>query len=234
MEEEQRLQKYIASCGICSRRKAEQLILDGKVKVNDLIVKELGTKVSANDKVMVDDLELKKEKLVYYLLNKPLDYVCTNEDRFAKKKAVDLIKSPFRLVSAGRLDKDTTGAIIFSNDGDFINKIIHPSKEISKTYIAKLKNEPNDMQIKKLENGVKIDESYITKKAKVRKINKTSLEIVIHEGKNRQVRKMLKSVGLELISLHRAKIGDISLDDLKKGEYRQLTLKEIQSFLEGK
>lgn len=238
MDEQIRLQKYIASCGIASRRKCEELILQGKVKVNGQVVQELGTKIDINkDKVEYDGKILKQDtNYVYVLLNKPIDYVTTVKDQFGRNSVLDLIKINKRVVPVGRLDMYTSGALILTDDGDFVYKVTHPKHEIGKTYTVTLKGIPTAEEIKKLENGVDIG-GFITHKAKV-KILKTDeeknisrLEITIHEGKNRQIRKMCEAIDKKVLALHRAKIGNIGVKDLKIGEWRYLRKNEIEELL---
>lgn len=234
--EEIRLQKYLANCGIASRRKCEEYILEGKVEVNGKIIKELGTKINpTNDIVKFDGKEVKEEKnFVYILLNKPIGYVTTVEDQFHRDTVLDLVKVKERIVPVGRLDMYTSGALILTNDGDFVYKITHPKHEINKTYTVTLKGIIQNNEVEQLRKGVKI-EDYITKPAKV-KILKTDLEkdiskleITIHEGKNRQVRKMCEAIGKKVLALHRSKIGNIGVKDLKLGQWRYLSRKEIES-----
>ena len=167
-EKEERLQKFIASTGLCSRRKADELIAEGKIKVNGEVVKELGTKVKLDDIVEFKGKILKKEEFEYYIINKPIGYITTNIEQFNRPKVVDLIKTDKRLVSAGRLDMYTSGALIFSNDGDFINKITHPSNNITKTYIVKIEKKISKTNLDKLQSGVYLDDGYKTRKAKVK------------------------------------------------------------------
>ena len=234
--EEERLQKYLANSGIASRRKAEEYILAGKVKVNGNIVTELGTKV--NPKKDIIEFEGKRVnnniKKVYVLLNKPIDYVTTVKDQFSRNTVVDLVKNAGNnLLPVGRLDMYTSGALILTNDGDFIFHVTHPKHEVEKTYTVTLRGKVTNEDVENLRQGVIIDDDYKTKPAKVRimKIdeekNLSRLEIVIHEGKNRQVRKMCEAIGKKVIALHRSKIGDIGVKDLKIGQWRYLTAKEI-------
>lgn len=234
--EEIRLQKYLAECGIASRRKSEEYILQGKVKVNGKIITELGTKINPiKDKIEFEDKEIKQEeKYVYILLNKPIGYVTTVNDQFNRDTVLDLVKVKERIVPVGRLDMYTSGALILTNDGDFVYKVTHPKHEINKTYTVTIKGIIQEAEVEQLRKGVKIDE-YITKPAKV-KILKTDteknisrIEITIHEGKNRQVRKMCEAIEKKVLALHRSKIGNISVKDLKIGTWRYLNLKEIES-----
>lgn len=238
---EERLQKYLAECGVASRRKCEELILQGKVKVNNQIVTELGVKVNLEkDIVKFEDKEIKPtSKMVYILLNKPIGYVTTADDQFGRDTVLDLVKVKERIVPVGRLDMYTSGALILTNDGDFVYKVTHPKHEIEKTYTVTVKGIIKNEEVELLRKGVKIDD-YITKPAKV-KILKTDieknisrLEIVIHEGKNRQVRKMCESVGRKVLELHRSKIGKIGVKDIELGKWRYLKDREIQELLKNK
>ena len=232
--EEIRLQKYLAESGIASRRKCEEYIEQGRVKVNNQIA-TLGMKVNPDiNEVFFDGKKIEnKEELVYILLNKPIGYVTTAKDQFSRDSVLDLVKVKQRIVPVGRLDMYTSGALLLSNDGDFVYKITHPKHEIDKTYTVTVKGIVTDEEVEQLRKGVKI-EDYITKPAKV-KILKTDkekdisrLEITIHEGKNRQVRKMCEAVGRKVQALHRSKIGNIGVKDLKLGTWRYLSKQEIE------
>lgn len=236
---EERLQKYLAECGIASRRKCEEYILQGKVKVNGKTVTELGIKINENiDKIQFEDKPIKKEnnKKVYILLNKPIGYVTTTKEQFGREKVLDLIKTNRRVVPVGRLDMYTSGAIILTDDGDFVYKVTHPKHEIEKTYIATVHGEVSDEEIEKLRVGVKI-EDYTTSTAKVKRIQynpdkkQTRIVITIHEGKNRQVRKMCEAIGKKVIALHRSKIGNIDVKDIPLGKWRYLTQQEVKEIL---
>ena len=239
MEEESiRLQKFLANSGVASRRKCEELILEGKVSVNGQIVKELGTKVNpAVDKVEYCGRSVSiSNKFVYILLNKPIGYVTTAKDQFNRDSILDLVKVKERVVPVGRLDMYTSGALILTNDGDFVYKVTHPKHEITKTYTVTVRGIIETDAVEKLKNGVEI-EDYKTRPAKV-KILKTDeeknisrLEITIHEGKNRQVRKMCEAVGSKVVALHRSKIGDIGVKDLKLGTWRYLKDFEVKKIL---
>lgn len=232
-----RLQKFLANSGVASRRKCEELILEGKISVNGKVIKELGTKIDpAVDKVTYcGKLIHNTEKLVYILLNKPIGYVTTANDQFNRDTVLDLVKVKERVVPVGRLDMYTSGALILTNDGDFVYKVTHPKHEITKTYTVTLKGIIDNQAVDKLRNGVEID-NYVTKPAKVKILkideekNISRLEITIHEGKNRQVRKMCEAVGSKVIALHRSKIGDIGVKDLKIGTWRYLSKSEIKQF----
>lgn len=235
---EMRLQKYLAEAGLTSRRKAEQLIVEGKIKVNGNIVTELGTKVNPDkDKVTYNEKEVKlKEDKVYILLNKPIGYVTTVKDQFNRDSVIDLVKVKQRLVPVGRLDMYTSGALILTNDGDFVYKVTHPKHEIDKTYTVTLKGIVNKEDVQKLKDGVDIG-NYTTRPAKV-KILKTDeeknisrLQIIIHEGKNRQVRKMCESIEYKVLALHRSEIAGIGVKDIELGKWRYLTQNEVKKFL---
>ncbi|MCY6372553.1 pseudouridine synthase [Clostridium ganghwense] len=223
----ERLQKYMASCGVASRRKCESIILEGKVKVNDTIVRELGVKVDLlKDKVYVDSkLITKEENKVYIALNKPEGYVSTVKDEKGRKTILDLINVKERIYPIGRLDYDTSGIIILTNDGDIYNKIIHPRHEIDKVYIAIIKGIPSNEKIKEFCNGVDIG-GYITANADFKIIkkfkNSCEVKIIIHEGKNRQIRRMCDKIGHPVIALKRHSIGKLTLDNLPIGQWRYL------------
>ena len=239
MEEQIRLQKFLADNGIASRRKCEELILQGKVRVNGELINALGTKIDPNkDIIEYNGREIKnsKKEYTYILLNKPIDYVTTVKDQFDRKTVLDLVKTNKRLVPVGRLDMYTSGAIILTDDGDFVYKVTHPKHEIEKTYNATVVGIVTKDDVKKLEDGVDIGD-FVTNKAKV-KILKTDeeknisrLQITIHEGKNRQVRRMCEAIGKKVLSLHRSKIGNISVKDLKLGTWRYLRKTEIDNLL---
>ncbi len=240
MEELERLQKYLANQGIASRRKAEEYILQGKVKVNGKVVLELGTKINPKkDKIEFEGREVEKqEKKTYVLLNKPIDYVTTVKDQFHRNTVVDLVKTAGKnLLPVGRLDMYTSGALILTNDGDFIYYVTHPKHEVEKTYTVTLRGKVTNEEVEQLKQGVIIEEKYRTKPAKVRILkideekNISRLEIIIHEGKNRQVRKMCEAVGKKVVALHRSKIGNISVKDLKIGQWRYLSKEEVEELM---
>lgn len=237
--EEIRLQKYLSNQGVCSRRKAEEYILDGYVKVNGIIVTELGTKINPEkDEIIFKGNKIGKiENKVYILLNKPIGYVTTTKDQFDRNTVLDLVKVKEKVLPVGRLDMYTSGALILTNDGEFIYKVTHPKYEIEKTYNVTVKGIITKEEIKKLEQGVEIDD-YVSGRAKV-KILKTDkekdisrIEITIHEGKNREVRKMCSGIGRKVLALHRSKIENINVKSLKLGEWRYLTKKEVEKLLD--
>lgn len=236
-----RLQKYMAEAGIASRRKAEELILEGKVKVNGKTVNELGIKIVPNKDIVEYNGKkvLIEKEYVYMLLNKPIGYVTTVKDQFNRDSILDLVKTNKRVVPVGRLDMYTSGAIILTNDGDFVYKVTHPKHEIEKTYTVTIRGIVKDNEVEELRKGVKI-ENYITKPAKVKILktddekNASRLEITIHEGKNRQVRKMCEAIGHKVLALHRSKIAGIGVKDLELGKWRYLTKKEVKKILNEK
>ena len=229
----ERLQKVIAQAGVASRRKAEELIAEGKVKVNGKVVTELGTKVSDKDQIEVENNIIEKEIKEYYLLNKPRGVVTTTQDDKNRKTVVDLIPTNARIYPVGRLDYDTTGALLLTNDGDFANILMHPKHEVTKVYIAKIKGLIKGEQINKLKDGVEIEPGVVVKGERVKlkktdsKSNTSMVQITITEGKNHQVKKMFEAVGFEVVKLKREKIAFFDLKDLQSGEYRKLTPKEV-------
>ena len=222
----ERLQKLIAASGYTSRRKAEQLILDGKVSVNGEVVKELGVKAEPSDIIIVEGVRLLKENKRYYLFDE--------KDRTCVKDFFEDVNE--RVVPVGRLDYDTSGALIMSNDGEFINLITHPKHKIRKTYVAKINGKLEDNHLRILRNGVRID-NYKTAKAEVNivknknKSGNTLVRLTIHEGKNRQDRRMFEALGYEVMKLKRESIEDLTLEGLKKGEYRTLTIHEVKRLI---
>lgn len=230
-----RLQKYLAEAGIASRRKCEELILEGKVLVNDIEVTELGTKIDPEKDIVKYNGSIVKtvEDKVYILLNKPIGYVTTAKDQFNRDTVLDLVKVKQRVVPVGRLDMYTSGALILTNDGEFVNKLTHPKNEINKTYNVTVKGVVFKEDVEKLSNGVELDDGYITRPAKVKilKIDEekdiSRIQITIHEGKNRQVRRMCDAIGKKVLALHRSKIGNLEVKNLKLGTWKYLTEKEI-------
>jgi len=240
MEGYVRLQKYMADCGIASRRKCEEYIINGKVKVNGIVVDELGVKINPKkDIVLYNNQQIKnnKNEFIYVLLNKPIGYVTTVKDQFNRPTLLDLVKiKDVRLVPVGRLDMYTSGAIILTNDGEFVYKVTHPKFEIEKTYTVTILGKVTNEELNKLRNGVKI-EDYITQNAKVKILkydeikNVTRLEIIIHEGKNREVRKMCNAIDKKVLALHRTKIGNLDVKSLDLGKWRYLTKDEIKGII---
>lgn len=229
---EMRLQKYIASCGITSRRKAEDLIRKGQVKVNGAVIDYMGYNVNENDKVELDGKIIKLDKkMVYIALNKPIGYITSASDEQQRATVMDLLTDlETRVFPVGRLDYNTSGLLILTNDGQLSYKLTHPKHKVYKTYMAKVQGIISSKDIYHLINGVDIG-GYITAKAYVKvesyKKNCSFVKISIYEGKNRQVRKMFKVVGHRVLELERIAIGDIKLGRLKRGHYRKLMQKEI-------
>ena len=232
-----RLQKYLAECSVASRRKSEELILAGRVKVNGKIVNTLGTLVEAGDKVEFDGkLIYPEEKTVYIALNKPKGVVSTAKDQFDRKAVTDLVEADVRLYPVGRLDYDTKGLIFLTNDGDFTYKLTHPSHNIKKTYVAVVKGEFTEEKADKLRTGVMLD----GKKTAPASVtldgvyeNAYKVTLTIHEGRNRQVRRMFEAVGCTVSSLIRTRIGSVDIGNLKPGEWRYLTDKEVNNLMKG-
>ncbi|MBN2796862.1 MAG: rRNA pseudouridine synthase [Clostridia bacterium] len=227
-----RLHKYMAMCGVASRRKSEALILEGKVELNGEIVTSLGTMYKEGDKVKVNGQLISLEKKsIYIMLNKPLDCVTTAKDQFNRKTVLDFIKDiDERLYPVGRLDYNTTGLLLLTNDGDLAHKITHPSTHMDKKYIAKINGTPNEKALSDFRKGLMID-GKLTSKAEIQLLKsgaQSLVEVVIHEGRNRQVRKMLEQIGHSVITLKRVAIGALEIGTLKLGEYRHLTTDEVE------
>ncbi len=230
----ERLQKVIAQSGYCSRRKAEELIVDGKVKVNGKVITELGTKVDYNDSITVNGKPLNnKEEKVYYLLNKPRGVVTTVKDEKDRKTVMDLVPNDKRVYPVGRLDYDTTGVLLLTNDGELTNLLIHPRNHVEKTYIAKIEGLVMKQDIEKLCNGIVIDGKKTSRaKARIKKFDKKTnhslVELVIYEGRNHQVKKMFEAIGYDVLKLKREKFSFLSTNGLKSGEFRALSIKEVK------
>ena len=231
----ERVQKVISNLGYISRRKAEVLIEEGRVQINDVKAK-LGDKVENKDIIKIDGVVLditKKNDKVYYLLNKPRGVVSTVSDPEGRKTVISIINEEKRIYPIGRLDYDTTGVLLLTNDGELTNKLTHPKNNIDKVYLAKIKGIITGSDIYKLKNGVMID-SFKTSPARVKlksfnKKNNTSLvEITIHEGRNHQVKKMFQAIGFEVLKLSRIRFAFLDVKNLKSGEYRLLTFKEVK------
>lgn len=229
-----RLQKYLAEAEVASRRKSEEIILQGRVKVNGKVIDTLGVKIdSENDIVSVDDVVVKKtEKLVYIMLNKPVGCVTTVSDQFNRKTVMHYIKDvKERVYPIGRLDYDTSGLLLLTNDGELTNRLTHPKHNIDKRYIATVKGTPTEKALDDFRNGLVID-GHRTSKAEISIIESdkkySRLNIIIHEGRNRQVRKMCDAIGYPVVKLMRVAEGGVELGDLEVGSYRYLNDDEIK------
>lgn len=229
----ERIQKVISNLGYASRREAEKLILDGKVKVNGEIIRELGTKVTKKDVITVcGDVLDKNKNYEYYILNKPRGVISSVSDPCGRRTVVDLIETDARIYPIGRLDYDTTGVLLLTNDGELANKLMHPSSNIEKTYVVKVDGLVTGKDIKTLRNGVIINgnKTYPAKvklKSYNKKTDKSIVVLTIHEGKNHQVKNMFKVLGYDVLKLKREKYADLDLVGLRVGEYRKLTNKEV-------
>jgi len=228
----ERLQKYLARAGVAARRDAEQLILEGRVKVNGRVVRELGFKVSDKDIVEVDGRVVKPEKLVYLLMYKPAGYVTTLDDPYGRPTVLSLLtgKVKERVFPVGRLDMDTEGLLLLTNDGDLALSLTHPKHQFPKTYLALVRGTPNRTKLRELEKGILLEDGY-TAPAKVffkKPEGKNSwIEITVFEGRKRQVRRMFKKIGHPVLKLIRTRIGFLTGYGLKKGSFRYLTPEEV-------
>ena len=224
-----RLQKIIAQAGFCSRRAAEKLILDGKVAVDGKIVRELGAKADSNQKIVVDGKILASNaQKIYILLNKPRGYVSTAHDERNRKKVTDLLGKNFqeRVYPVGRLDLNSEGLILLTNDGDLTNLLIHPRYEVEKTYRARISGDLTEKKLDLLRAGIELDDG-LTAPAEIYLLDKDLVEITIHEGRNRQVRRMFSAVGCDVKRLQRIKFANLTLDGLKIGQFRELSADEV-------
>ena len=229
----ERLQKVIANAGICSRRKAEELITNGQVKVNGEVVTTLGTTVGEKDKVYVNGKLIATESKAYYILNKARNTISSVNDEKGRKTVMDGFDVKKRIYPVGRLDFDTTGVLILTNDGDLANKLLHPSSQVDKVYIATIEGSLSDTDKAKLESGVMVDgkmtspcEATVTKVNKEK--NKTIVKLTIHEGRNHQVKKMFEAINKNVIKLHREEFAGISSRGLYEGQHRKLTFEEVR------
>lgn len=229
----ERLQKVIAQAGICSRRKAEELIINGKVRVNGKVCDMLGTKVSNMDTIEVDGQVLNKEELAYYVFYKPKGCMCTSSDDRGRVTIMDYLPKDVRLFSIGRLDYDTSGVLLMTNDGQFCNQMIHPRYHLPKTYLVNVQGLLSDDDLKQIRRGIKFEkETYQPAKVKVLQVDamrqRTQIELTIFEGKNHQVKNMMKALGHEVRRLHRIRFGIVDLQNLKPGQYRLLKPYELK------
>jgi 23S rRNA pseudouridine2605 synthase len=229
------LSKYLSVCGIASRRKSCELIKTGLVKVNSEIITEPGYKISPGDQIRFEDKILSVPQKVYIMLNKPRGYVCTSEDPHAPRKALDLIKLPpsesgIRLFSAGRLDKESEGLLIFTNDGEYAEKIMHPRYEILKSYIVTTNIEIPDLMLNKIRQGIN-DENEFLKPQKITRDGNCRYTFVLNEGKKREIRRLVKFTGAKVKSLKRVTLGTLELGTLASGKWRYLSAKDINAGL---
>ena len=229
----ERLQKVIANSGYCSRRKAEELISDGKVKVNGVVVSQLGFKVDGNDEVMIGNKVISREEKEYILLNKPRGVVTTSHDDKNRKTVIDLINTDKRLYPVGRLDYDTTGALLLTNDGELTNLLIHPRNKVDKLYIAKVrgffdKDSASSMSHGVILDGVKTSKCFVKLRKYDRKSDTSIVEVIIHEGRNHQVKRMFEAVSFDVLKLKREMFAFLNVNGLKSGEYRYLSVKEVK------
>ncbi|QUI23089.1 rRNA pseudouridine synthase [Vallitalea pronyensis] len=227
-----RLQKYLADAGIASRRKSEILIQEGMVTVNGRTVKALGTKINPQKDIIKYEGKVIKQNTrhVYFMLNKPTGYITTVSDEKGRKTVMDLIDYPTRLYPIGRLDYNTSGLLLLTNDGDLTYRLTHPKHEVEKKYLVTIKGVPTEKQLGELRKGVNLG-VYKTSRSKIRVVDAkeglTTLQVCIHEGKNRQVRRMFEHIGFTVTKLKRTAIGRLTLSGLKHGKYRPLTKEEI-------
>ena len=230
----ERLQKVIAESGYTSRRKAEELIKEGRVEVNGKLITELGTKVEFNDVILIDGVSInKQEKKEYYLLNKPRGVISSVTDDKNRKTVVDLIETDTRIYPVGRLDYDTTGLILLTNDGELTNILSHPKHEVEKTYIAKIEGILSTEEINRLKRGIDIEgRKCVPVRFKIRKKDKeknnSMIEITIIEGRNHIVKKLFTALKHDVIKLKRESYAFLNLGTLKSGEYRELSIKEVK------
>ena len=224
----ERLQKIIAQAGICSRREAEKLILNGRVTVDGKIITELGSKVDPNQKICVEGKILRQNtEKIYVLLNKPRGFVSTAHDERGRKTILDLIDVSERIYPVGRLDLNSEGLILLTNDGELTNLLIHPRFEVKKTYRAKISGEITEKKLDELRAGIELDDG-LTAPAEIYRLGKDLIEITIHEGRNRQIRRMFSAIGCDVRRLKRIKFGFLTLDGVKAGKYRFLTPEEVK------
>ncbi|MGN1212736.1 MAG: pseudouridine synthase [Christensenellales bacterium] len=226
-----RINKFLASCGVASRRKAEELITSGRVLINDIVQTNLAYIVKPDDVVKLDNKIVSQvEDLEYYILNKPKGYISSVKDDRGRRVVTDLIKTDARIFPVGRLDYDSEGMLLLTNDGDLMNKLTHPKNLISKTYVVSILGDINESAIRKLESGVVID-NYKLRPCKIaikeKQFGKTKMQVTIYEGRNREIRKMFETVGKKVVYLKRIKIADFEMTGLNRGEYRPLKQKEI-------
>jgi 23S rRNA pseudouridine2605 synthase len=221
-----RLNAWLARAGVASRRKADELIKAGRVTVNG-DPGQLNTFVGADDDVRLDGQPLRKQQLTYVLLHKPAGVVTTASDPHGRRTVVDLVRAGARVVPVGRLDADTTGALLLTNDGELAHRLAHPRYEVDKVYVVELDGPATDAQLRQLENGVELEDGR-TAPASVRRLGGGRLELTIHEGRNRQVRRMVEAIGRRVVRLHRSRYGPLTLEGLELGAWRRLEPLEVE------
>jgi 23S rRNA pseudouridine2605 synthase len=226
-----RLNAYLARAGVASRRKADDLIKAGRDSDNGELG-QLNTFVQQHDVVEVDGRRVAKQQLTYLLLHKPRDTVTTASDPQGRRTVVDLVPGATRVVPVGRLDVDTTGALLLTNDGELAHRLAHPRYGVEKTYVLEVEGEPSDATLEQLRHGVELDDG-VTASARARRLTKNTIELTIHEGRNRQVKRMLDSVGHPVTRLHRSVYAGLGADDLAPGEWRALTSDEVERLRHG-
>jgi 23S rRNA pseudouridine2605 synthase len=226
-----RLNAYLARAGVASRRKADDLIKAGRVTVNGE-PGQLNTFVQQHDVVEVDGTRVEKQQLTYLLLHKPRDTVTTASDPQGRKTVVELVPTETRVVPVGRLDVDTTGALLLTNDGELAHRLAHPRYGVEKTYVVEVEGEPTNATLEQLQTGVELDDG-ATAPAKARRLTKNVLELTIHEGRNRQVKRMLEAVGHPVTRLHRSEYAGLDVEGLEPGEWRELTRAEVERLRHG-
>jgi 23S rRNA pseudouridine2605 synthase len=221
-----RLNAYLARAGVASRRKADELIKAGRVTVNGEPGR-LNTFVESRDRVEVDGQAVTKQILAYVLLHKPAGVVTTASDPQGRRTVLDLVEHESRVVPVGRLDADTTGALLLTNDGELAHRLAHPRYGVEKTYVAEVDGDPGDDALNRLRNGVELDDG-ATAPARARHVAQGRVELVLHEGRKRQVRRMLEAVGHPVLKLHRSRYASLEIDDLAPGEWRELSADEVE------
>ena len=228
-----RINKFIAQCGIASRRKAEELILSGKVSVNGEVCTNLATNVDEMDSVFVNGNQIYlPNNFEYYMLNKPKGYVCSASDDRGRKTVIDLIPTNARIFPVGRLDYDSEGLLLLTNDGELTYKLTHPKNEIEKTYVVNIEGDVSNEELNRLQKGVTVEGGVKFCPCKIKRVitpnkNQSRFEIILHEGKNREIRRMFEAIGKNVAFLKRVKIADLKLGGLNRGEYRKLSTKEV-------
>ncbi len=230
----ERLQKYLARCGVASRRKAEEYILAGRISINGTFVRQLGTQVSENDTIFFDGKLVKPQKqLVYYVLNKPKGVITTSSDEQGRQTVLDFLPRAYRLVACGRLDAASRGLVILTNDGEFCNELTHPSKEHDKEYVvtASINKGPEiEQRLTNIEQGIMLDSGKTAPamiEAVKRKGNEIQFHIILHEGRNRQIRRMCSAVGLDVVDLERVRVGKLKLGNLPPGKWQQIRREDV-------